>query len=64
MNAEVTRRIEELKNEVPKAIDKCHKEPNLPACVNDIDVMLNFAIEELGVKPENVILLVTEDLFK
>ena len=61
---EATKRIDPLKGEVDKAIQTLKKVPPLPATVNDIEVMLNFAIEELGVKPENVILLVTDDLFK
>ena len=56
--------MDQLKIEVPKAIQTRKIVKPLPATVNDIEVMLNFAIEELGVKPENVILLVSDDLFK
>ncbi len=35
----------------------------MPACADDIKQMLDFALEDLGVKPKNVILLVTEELF-
>ena len=35
----------------------------MPACSDDITRMLNFSLEDLGVKPKNVILFVTEDLF-
>jgi hypothetical protein len=35
----------------------------LPACVNDIKWMLNFLVEVMGVKPKDVRLLVTNDVF-
>ena len=53
----------EFKTKVSEAIKECKKVKDLPACDGDIKRMLDFGIEELGVKPENVILLVTEDVF-
>ena len=53
----------ELKTKVSEAIENCKKVSDLPACADDIKRNLDFAIEVLGVKPENVTLLATEDLF-
>jgi hypothetical protein len=36
---------------------------DLNACAEDIKKMLEFSLENLGVKPENVTLLVTEEVF-
>ena len=53
----------EFKTKVSDALKICKNVKDLPACVDDIKRMLDFAVEKLGVKPENVILLVTEDVF-
>ena len=53
----------EFKTKISDALNECKNVQDLPACVDDIKSKLDFAIEKLGVKPENVILLVTEDLF-
>ena len=58
-DATVEKRVKELEVEIPKAIQKCKTVGDLPACVDDISGILNFMIEVLGVKPENVKLLVT-----
>ena len=63
MDASIHLRIEELKTLIPQALQNCKKVADLPACVEDIKRMLDFSLEELGVKPEDVILLVTENLF-
>ena len=57
------KRAPEFKTKVSEAIENCKKVKDLPACVDDIRRKLDFAIEVLGVKSENVNLLVTEDLF-
>ena len=53
----------EFKTKISDALKECKNVQDLPYCVNDIKRKLDFAVEKLGVKPENVILLVTEDLF-
>ena len=62
-DAAVQQRIEELKIKIPEALKKCKKVDDLKACKIDIEQMLNFGLEILGVKPEDLILLVTQDLF-
>ncbi len=62
-DAAVSKRVEELKIEIPEAIKKCKTVSDLPACVNDIKWMLNFLVEVMGVKPKDVRLLVTNDVF-
>ena len=42
-----------------EALKKCKKVANLPACVNDISGMMNFMVNVMGVKPEDVTLLTT-----
>ena len=59
----VEKRAPEFQTKVSEALKNCEKIANLPACVDDIKIKLDFVVEKLGVKPENVILLVTEDLF-
>ena len=59
----VNKRIETLKMELTEAIKKCKKVDNLPACKTDIEKMLNFVLQILGVKPRDITLMVTEDLF-
>ena len=49
--------------ELTEAIKKCKKVDNLPACKTDIEKMLNFVLQILGVKPRDITLMVTEDLF-
>ena len=53
----------EFQSKVSEALKNSEKIADLPACVDDIKRKLDFVVENLGVKPENVILLVTEDLF-
>ena len=53
----------EFKTKISDALKECKNVKDLPACVDDIKSKLDFVVEKLGVKPENVILLVTEDLF-
>ena len=62
-DAAVQKRIEELKIEIPEALKKCKKVGDLKACKNDMEQIVNFALQILGVKPEDMTLLVTEDLF-
>ena len=59
----VEKRAPELKTKVSEAFERCKRVKDLPACVDDIKRKLDFAVEELGVKSENVILLVNEDVF-
>ena len=59
----VEKRAPEFQNKVSEALKNCKKIADLPACVDDIKRKLDFVVENLGVKPENVILLMTEDVF-
>ena len=59
----VEKRAPEFQTKLSEAFENCKKVADLPACVDDIKRKLDFAVEELGVKSENVILLVTEDVF-
>ena len=59
----VEKRAQELKTKVSKAIEECKNVNDLPTCVDDIKRKMDFVVEVLGVKPENVILLMTEDVF-
>ena len=62
-NATVQKRSEELKIEIPEALKKCKKVGDLKACKNDMEQIVNFLLQILGVKPEDMTLLMTEDLF-
>ena len=43
-----------LQTEIPEAIQKCEKVPDLKECDKDISRMLNFLVEVMGVKPKDV----------
>ena len=64
MDAAVLNRAEELKTQVPEALKKLKIVADLPACDDDMKRIMDFSVEVIGVRPENVTLLVTEDTFK
>ena len=64
MDAAVLNRVKELKTQFPEALKKLKIVADLPACDDDMKRILDFSIEDIGVKPENITLLVTEDTFK
>jgi hypothetical protein len=55
----VKKRALELNTKVSEALQKCKRVADLPACAEDLKRMLNFSLENLGVKPENVTLMAT-----
>ena len=59
----VKQRELELKTLIPEAVKKCKKVGDLDSCSEDVQQILNFCIETMGVKPKDCKLLVSKELF-
>ena len=60
---EIPKRTKELEVLIPEAIKRSKKLSNLQTCSDDANRMTRFLTETMGVKPEHIILMMTEPVF-
>ena len=60
---EIPKRTKQLEVLIPEAIKRSKKLSNLQTCSDDANRMTRFLTETIGVKPEHIILMMTEPVF-